>query len=817
MIGAVEERSYGSTSQEAINTPAQCLYLADPHRLAVLEIKIIAQASIEAIQTGGSRSNNQIQPNFTNESLPSSPNPLASTTGGKSSSSSSAAFTSNAPPSSYKSPNPTTASSTSSNTNGRTPRSRPRSVELGARAKEAFMDLGRGISYGFRNLSKSDLTDPSESSQQSSSRSQDDRPVRRGSRSSSSSSQAVTLPVLSDVKAEQQMSEKHARRIYSLRPQSLDLEEIQLSSTAVGVRISSRMEASLALPVFDSSKIRWERLGSTRTEFARGDEAQIGNSHNEAKRAGIFSAIQKDELGSEASDDDSESEQGSEAETGEVEGNVLSEALQLLLKVVPPFQYLRLQNSSGSNRESTNVILKARLRLGANSTPRNQQRVIPAGPRMLRSGSDENRTKMSSSIVFVSASSSRKLFEAVDASKLHRDGKKFNGPLSSADAARLEGIEWVPVDEGSVSSDVVHFEWKWKELGRGSAIQKDLLGEKNVKCACAFIELKEGTKNVRVLASFSFLISIPSSNDKERLAIGSAAIEGVRESSAPSSNAFLEPKLKADNVTPSRPDFHPQKSLASSPTPTKAITGLGLGGMEQFSPEGVVKKQPLEGAEGVGMSENKSASRRRQSNSEINKNAQSPILRSRRISIQSRDREQHLVTRIVEPAVEPTLMQVNHTEIHLVDVEEDGPILRAALQNLERRTASLKKAAKAILKASADVRVNLSQLQSSEALLDQSMEHSALLAPSTWGFEKKCMCFEKRKRKCWKCMWKTHFDLLLKCAEQYKIRVRISNLNPRYTIPLHKSGFPVGLRCTLVVTILLLLVETLSICIHRPQ
>lgn len=490
MVGVAEERCNVSV-QEASNTSSQCLYLADPFRLAILDIKIIAQASIEGIQSSrGSSSilynnNNQHTPLSVNDSLPNSPNLQHHFNSGKASSSTN---TSNAPPSSYKSVNPAHSSSSTSSTSyvNRTPRSRPRSVEIGYRAKEALMDIGRGFSYGLRNLSKSDLADANESPMPPQGKSTDDHIARKVSRSSTRS-QGVTLPSATEARLpELDKGERHARQIYTLRPHSLTFgpgPSAQLANNSVGLQVTSRLEGSLPIPASESAKLQWERLGHTRLEFVTDDETHPNSISGQAGRAGVFSAIQKEELGSEASDDETDNDGASETEFAtSTSAKTSSDALQLLLRVAPPFQYLRHQGSTDSVRESTSVTLKIHLRLPASPSV---SRIAPNGPRMLRSGSESSGTGKESRIVFVSASSSRKLFEAVETSRLHRDGRKSTGPLSSPDAARLEGINWVSVEEAKAGSDVVNFEWNWKEMGRGSAFQKDLLGKRNVKCACA--------------------------------------------------------------------------------------------------------------------------------------------------------------------------------------------------------------------------------------------------------------------------------------------------------------------------------------------
>lgn len=691
-----------ASSLEASNTPAQCLYLADPYRLAVLGIKITAQASLEGarLAIGTALHVAPVQGD-----MAASP---------QKASSSLAAPT--APPSSYRDPG---TSSSSSSTPSHVAysggvRSRPRSAELGARAKEAFLDLGRGVSNGLRNLSKSDITDMSEGPSQTA-RTTDDRLVRRGSKSGNSSAHAVPIssPLL-DSRVENERGDAHARQIFNLRPHSLTFggpgPSAQLASTAVGLHFSSRIEASLPLPTSGSNKPHWERLGCTQTEFVRDIEAQPSSGLGAVGRAGVFSAVRHGDLDSEASDDDNSSEDD-ELDAGMTSSGHCAAAfdpLGLLLKVTPPLQYLRQHKSSGGLRESTSITIKARLRLGL----RQSAEAVPHPPRVAQSTATSppmSRTvgRPSSAsparVIFVSAYSSKKLFEAVESSRMHHNGAKFSGPLSSADAARLEGIEWVPVEEAD--SCVVDFEWKWKEIGRGSAIRKDVLGERNVKCVCAFVELSEELKAAHILTSFSFLINLPVVTDKGP--------------PAQKSDVLLEPRLRRTSGASPRLNYQ---------TDARAV-GLGLASMDPF-PSDARSEEEMPGMAVPGSAGNAALRTRR-----ISGETGSPLMRRRVLSPEKKYQEL---------AAQLPLLLVDHTEINLADVEDDGPILRAALQNLDRKTTTMKRTAKAILKTAAEVRANLHQVQTSKTALEQSMEQFGLLAPSTLGFLNSCLLHPKR-------------------------------------------------------------------------
>lgn len=473
MPSGFDDRS-SSGCQEASKTPAQCLYLADPYRLAVLGIKIIAQASIESSSSSGSSSSNngpRLSANpASHEAIPTSPSfgpasKLATTT------------TAAPPPSSFKSPN------IRSGSGGSRGSSRPRSLELGHQAKEAILDIGRGVNHGWKNLSKSDLYADSNDATTNSASSH----LTRSTSQSSNLSHYIT-PSNSTIQVKQ---ENHARQVYNLRPDSLTFAagpSAPLASTSIGLQVSSRMEVSKSNLTHESTKLQWENMGFTRTEFVRdaGPSAQ-GNG-----RAGVFSAIRKGDIDSGASEDGNDDSEEESEEEGDYQDEAL-DARHLLLKVSPPLQYLRRQDSSMSNwKESSSIVVKARLRLDSRQHHQQQQqltvpfRASPAGPRTPRAKQDDQRgTKSRADIVFVSTHSSRKLFDAVESTRLNQDGTRYVGPVSTSDAARLEGIDWVPITERRSGSELVNFEWKWKEIGRNSTFQRDVFGEKAVTCACA--------------------------------------------------------------------------------------------------------------------------------------------------------------------------------------------------------------------------------------------------------------------------------------------------------------------------------------------
>jgi hypothetical protein len=386
-----------SGSIAASNTPSQCLYLADPSRFQVLDIKIIAQASIEQSSSGSRLS------------------------GGASYDSATSPSKASFPPSSYKSPI-------------------------------------KGSSPLIQNVTRSsrpnrNRTDPGDDIDEAAS-SFNSYLRRTTSHSSASSSSSVTPS-----RNEQDAKAIHARRVYSLHSRRTS------TAGSIPLNVSSSLEVSCS----DS----WERLGSTQIEYVKEDEEDEEEVASNG-RAGVFSA---------ASDGESDDEKACERKQSKSHSGD-----QLLLKVSPPMQYLRQKTSTSCGIKKSSIFIKADLQIRPSNTAKTSRntRTSPAGPRTPRIGTISHDSGKPSSIVFVSTDSSQKLFEAVDSTLLRRDGKGFSGPLSSPEAARLEGIDWTSLAEvgrGPLNSS--NFEWKWKLLQRGDAIHSDMLGKKSINCACA--------------------------------------------------------------------------------------------------------------------------------------------------------------------------------------------------------------------------------------------------------------------------------------------------------------------------------------------
>ena len=78
-------------------------------------------------------------------------------------------------------------------------------------------------------------------------------------------------------------------------------------------------------------------------------------------------------------------------------------------------------------------------------------------------------------------------------------------------------------------------------------------------------------------------------------------------------------------------------------------------------------------------------------------------------------------------------LDINNTDIALEDADEDSPVFRAAIAGLEKRTASVKKACKTVLKAWQDVRAQLMAARAPENQLAEALEEMIALTLNTLG------------------------------------------------------------------------------------
>nr|CDI55385.1 adp-ribosylation factor gtpase activating protein effector [Melanopsichium pennsylvanicum 4] len=83
--------------------------------------------------------------------------------------------------------------------------------------------------------------------------------------------------------------------------------------------------------------------------------------------------------------------------------------------------------------------------------------------------------------------------------------------------------------------------------------------------------------------------------------------------------------------------------------------------------------------------------------------------------------------------VDPIHMLIDRTELSLEDLVNDSPIFRAAVGNLERRTASMKRSSKAVLKAAQEARLRILKLVEAEDAMDLAFDGLVGMAPETLG------------------------------------------------------------------------------------
>ncbi|CBQ71174.1 conserved hypothetical protein [Sporisorium reilianum SRZ2] len=76
---------------------------------------------------------------------------------------------------------------------------------------------------------------------------------------------------------------------------------------------------------------------------------------------------------------------------------------------------------------------------------------------------------------------------------------------------------------------------------------------------------------------------------------------------------------------------------------------------------------------------------------------------------------------------------IDRTELSLEDLVSDSPIFRAAVANLERRTTSMKRASKAVLRAAQEARSRTLKLIEAEDAMEAAFEGLVGLAPETLG------------------------------------------------------------------------------------
>ncbi|PWN32871.1 uncharacterized protein FA14DRAFT_174545 [Meira miltonrushii] len=724
------------------------ILLNDPSQLSILGIRIAAQCTFEELQrsrkissTPRARSsidhaNQSTSSRSRTTSQAKREDEASSTISGITASSSSKTNTA-CPPSSFRDPMAGKEQVKSR---------RPRSVEIGAKAKGAMIDLGRKGLYGLRNLSRSDVSQTRDQHQMVIAPSMNDTDdliaistsngsiageQRRASshsivESTTSKSQSIcsnSQPFPSMDNTEQETIRAAAtsvrsilrvRRTYRLRPCSMTYgRESPASSQTVPISIINRVEArSASIGGEDSG---WERLESAPTEYMGDAEQEFSNEG----RAGHFHTIESRNT-SENQDVSGDYDYTQDSWVNDSTMESAGEMNKLLLKVVSPIEtFARI---AGAERMAfgwkDEVILKIRLQIKLHSpsnsmtplSPSLSNRAIPAGPRRPRSSSLTSESTAEKQVIFLSCNSAQKLCEAIESSRIRQNG--LNGPLSSQSSAKLEGIDWVPVQK-STTSKPTDFEWSWKDTANGQEVKIQESGENAVKCACAFVVLDKIQSTVQPLAFFQFLI-------------GRSA-------------------YSIDRSTQQKPTFVwmdiPQKDPSSEKAQQEELlfNGQAIGlGLEGVDPK-LTARSPRP-----------SATRSRTNSESVDEGqmklkarlSRSSLLATKNAAVhapqQLNPSEQLFASPGVPLNTSKALIQfsssdLNHVELGLADVESDSPIFRAAIQNIERRTTNLKRVAKGMLKAANDVSQATEELQVTEVRLDHTFEDMAALMPATFG------------------------------------------------------------------------------------
>ncbi|MCO5584952.1 hypothetical protein L7F22_038884 [Adiantum nelumboides] len=584
-----------------------------------------------------------------------------------------------------------------------------------------MIDLGRKGLYGLRNFSKSDISQVRDQHQMVIAPSMNDTDdliaistsngsiageQRRSSNhsivdSTTSKSQSLLsnsqpFPSMDNteqetIRATSVRSILRVRRTYRLRPCSMTYgRESPASSQAVPISIINRVEArSASIGGEDSG---WERLESAPTEFMMDAEQEFTSTLSNEGRAGHFHTIESRDTseGQETSDYD----YTQDSWVNDSNMNSTGEMNKLLLKVTSPFEtFARI---AGSERMACGwkdeVVLKIRLQHKLNNSSTNMtplspslsNRATPAGPRKPRSSSLTSESNVGKQLLFLSCNSAKKLCEAIEASRIRQNG--LIGPLSSHSSAKLEGIDWVPV-QTSTTSKPTDFEWSWRDTSNGQQAKMQVeSGENAVKCACAFVILDNMQSTVQPLAFFQF----SSINHHPQ------SIKTTTET-----NICLDGRL--EGVDP--------KTTARSPRPSELRSRATSDSVD----EGQMKLKT------------------RLSRSSILATKNSVHVPQQLNTSEQLFASPGLPLNTSKSLIHFSSSDLNHVELELDDVESDSPIFRAAIQNIERRTTNLKRIAKGMLKAANDVSQATEELQVTEVRLDHTFEDMAALMPATFG------------------------------------------------------------------------------------
>ena len=650
------QASFGpsSSTQSFFDLPGLSLYLSDPHRLSVLSLSIDASSTISTLPPSW-----DLAPDTSTSTFD---HPASASPAGK-------ADKTNTPTpyqrlrrlsgprrnsQAAQSPKLFSAPTIEPAPKGN---ARPKSVEIGLRAKGAFNELGRlarGVTGGHDrspNLDALSQVAHNLVPEQGSSRRSEDH-----YRPSPTSATPASVEV---------------RRRTTVKPQSFTFgRDSRLASCVIPLDVELKSSVIASHP--DGSPLPSDSKGKGTLQMNDPVEfvADPNPFFSAPRSAGEFSAASSD------SGEDPRPPASSQADRHPFDPT------RLLLKVQPPIQAARqlwLSQASSSawpdrasaRDELHQISLCFRLRLCASAKQGNVQVAS-------RTGTSTTPASGLGEVLFISADSSQKLVDAIDLS---------SSALASKEAAALEGLSREVVNPAPGSGLAARgarecdFEWKWKPLNRsqsGGALSGK--GAGTGKCCCAFVEMDPSRSKVKVLAAFNFWIEMP--NAKE------AALDGL-ETRQPVLHSDSIALIAALNHDIDRPDLF---DTAPSPLALSKRRGSSL----MMDDKGMYLGSPA------------------------------------------------LQKRTTLSA--PLDLSINHTEISLDDVENDSPILRAAIANLEKRTTTLKRTAKAVMKAATDTRFRILGLMESEDALENAMKDLGVLAPDTVGRLQQTLSFDHAQR-----------------------------------------------------------------------
>lgn len=781
--------------EEAASIDGRHIYQARPHELAVVGMRITAQCSTSQADDAAPAAGPAGIASWADSS--SDHNIVATNAGGTSGQQQPLQQRSNSvlPPSSFKDP----FASRDANSGGSSPRQRPRSVELSARAFDAMADLGRaarGSFYGFRNRTRSDSLNYEQSI--------------RAEKGQQARSQAVphlvfspsmqdTNDLIPDVVTEsntsmqplvQQQSGSEtlttedapsvlkARRVYRMRPiEGHEPSRIQPIKVAAWTEVQNADVPAddLSAHLAAASNPVWRIVDKELAEFVSDNEKPAAlQQGGAAGRAGTFRS---------ASQGGSEGSTGSMVVIGHYGGNASAEgqhshessedSTESPMPIVrpPPLNLLSASREASPSSARTKIMLKLRFKINdignvqpLQASPHaalpSSPRLAPAGPRSPQPAAqsaqqasiDTDRHAFTRSpLIFVSSDSRAKLLNAINNTQVWQG--RFLGPLASYESARLEGIEWIsftpPTSQTpthALKQSVFDFEWGWKNASveqqtftRSSARSE----AQHVKCACAFARFDEAAGRMELLAFLQFMIEVSMPSKKDAVGLGvtlpkqqqqrivSFGTEGNRVSfgvAGAASNLGGQRLVCADNSSATKNPVPLSSTRDTMQFPASISSGDGANTEQSEAPR--ARRSSTGRANDASV---KSWGVQHSPNADVKDGGHLPREGSTFAkAIEVFRRRVQSTPSAHAPSQEVTQLKANHVELRMEDVELDSPVFRAVLHTLERRTITIKRASKALVKAAAEVVASIDGIQEADKQLDMALNEMSSWAPATF-------------------------------------------------------------------------------------